>query len=284
MSTPVTDAKLKLFRDWLIARRRTPGTAALYVKNVRAAAKHAALTDRLAEDLAPLTLRTNKAALSAWAKYTKDAELAEILDDIKLPPARRRGVKIPLPTAEWRELGKRFTDNPGTVGEVDVAVCLIILRRGLRIGDALRIQRTEVLEALRSGTLSYVGKGEKRHEISVAPIRAQLEVLAGKAGWKRVSDLVCPKATNPASPHNRIRRAVERTAKAGKLRGVHPHRFRRTYAQAFLERHKGDPQALIKLQQHMGWASLATAAGYADAVDRTELAKTGDQLVADVFE
>jgi integrase len=284
VSTPVTPAKLEAFRAWIIARGRTEGTAALYVKNVRAAGKQTPITKRLQEDLAPLTLRTNKAALAAWAKYTKDTELAEILSDIKLPPARRQAVKIPLATEDWRELGKRFRDNPGKVKSVDAAVALIILRRGLRIGDALRIQRSEVIEALTSGTLSYVGKGGKRHEISAKAIRSQLEVLAAQGNWKRVSDLVCPKATNPTSPHNRVRRAIERTAKACKLRGVHPHRFRRTYATVFLSRHEGDPQALMKLQQHMGWASLQTAAGYADAVNREQLADVGDKMVEDVLE
>lgn len=281
----ITAATLRDFHAWMLRRNRDPGTADLYVKHLRAAAAEPTLTTRLhaRSGLAPLTMRTAKAALAAWAKYTKDEELKELLDDVKLPPARRQSVKQPLSVAEWKRLAQR-------IGELEhrdpilAPVCLIIVRRGLRVGDTLRIRRAEVLEALSSGTLSFVGKGQKRHEFSAAPIRAQLaELAAVKRSWKTVADLVCA-GRHATSPHNRIRRVFERAAKGLQIKGVHPHRFRRTYATAFLEQLAGDPQALIKLQQHMGWANLTTAAGYADAVSREDLARVGDKMVAGVLD
>ena len=63
---------------------------------------------------------------------------------------------------------------------------------------------------------------------------------------------------------------------------MHPHRLRRTYSTHFLRRIQGDPQAIIKLQRHMGWASMATAAQYVDNVGKAELDAIGAQMLADL--
>lgn len=278
----ITPQKLEAFRAWLLARGRSEGTADLYVKNLRRCAAEDVLTSRLVGgDLAPLTRRTNKAAIAAWAKYTKDADLAEAISEIKLPPARRVAIKVPLAVADWQRVVKHLATC-----ELDDrvrAVCLVIAKRGLRVSDALRIRRTEVAAALKSGVLSYVGKGAKRHEVSAQPIRAQLEALAGFKGWERIGDLVST-GKHRHTAAKRIRRAFACVARQLELEGVHPHRFRRTYATTYLEEHKGDPRAIIKLQHHMGWASMQTAALYADAVDRDELAAAGDKMSERLFE
>lgn len=278
-TTPITPVTLASFHGWLRARGRADGTAELYVKNVRSCAATAGLTERLvAGDLAPLSRRTNKAALAAWAKFSKDPELGAMLEDIRLPPARRVGTKLPLAPEDWKRLANHLK-TCRVPHESLRHVALIIVRRGLRVSDALRIRRSEVTAALASGILSFEGKGAKRHEFSAAPVRAQLEGLAEHRGWDRVRDLVSRDSKAATAP-NRVRRVINRAGAALKLTDVYPHRFRRTYATNFLEQLAGDPRALIKLQSHMGWASLQTAAGYADAVDRDELAKVGDVLVA----
>ncbi len=277
----ISTKTLEAFRQWMIARGRTAETAELYASNLRMCAAGSSITARLVSgELAPLTRRTNKAALKAWAKYTKDKDLAEILDEIKLPPARRVGVKIPLPVVDWQRYVKALATCKA---EPRVrCVCLVIAKRGLRVSDALRIKRTEVTAALRTGVLSYVGKGSKRHEVSAKPIRAQLEELASHKKWERLEDVVAVRGGRRAASQ-RVRRAFRSVAKSLGIDGVHPHRFRRTYATNYLDEHRGDPQALIKLQHHMGWASLQTAAMYADAVDRVELDAAGDKMADRIF-
>jgi integrase len=54
-----------------------------------------------------------------------------------------------------------------------------------------------------------------------------------------------------------------------------PHRLRRTYAVHFLDGVGGD---LEKLRQHMGWASIATAAQYVDHSRREELDAVAEQV------
>ncbi len=278
----ITASTLARFRSWMVGRGRTDGTADLYVKNLRACAGTGELVDRLVKrGLAPLSKRTNKAALSAWARYSKDDALAESLGEIKLPPARRVGVKLPLSVADWRRVAGHL-ETCRMADESLRSVCLIITRRGLRVGDVLRIQRTEVMASLASGILSFVGKGEKRHEFAAAPIRRPLEQLGRVTGWKHATDLISD-GKHAMAASNRIRRVFARAAAELAIEGVYPHRFRRTYATQFLEALAGDPRALIKLQNHMGWASLQTAAGYADAVDRSELSTIGEKMIVDVL-
>lgn len=278
----ISEGNLTAFREWLLDRGRSDGTASLYLKNLRQCAAAERLTRRVLDGkLAPLTRRTNKAALIQWARFSKNPELAETVLAIKLPPAKRSKPKLPLPTEEWRRLVKHLATRK--MDEPMRAVCLIIAKRGLRVSDAVHIQRTEVTQAVKTGVLSYVGKGSKRHEVSAEPMRAELETLADATGWKTLAEL----ASSGKGPHaaaNRIRRLFNRLADDLGLEGVYPHRFRRTYARHFIEEYRGDPRAAVKLQQHMGWANLNTALSYADDVDHGELALKGDAMSKRLFE
>ena len=277
----ITPKNLNAFRQWLLNRGRSEGTADLYVSNLKKCAEEPTVTKRLVSGgLAPLTRRTNKAALVQWAKFTKQPDLAEAVSEIKLPPARRVAIKVPLAVVDWQALVRALATSK--LDDRVRCTCLVIAKRGIRVSDALRIKRTEVTTALKSGVLSYVGKGDKRHEISARPVLAELETLAAMKGWDRISDLISV-GKNRATAPKRIRRAFKIIAKKLEIEGVHPHRFRRTYATNYLEEHKGDPRAIIKLQHHMGWASMATAALYADAVDRDELAEAGERMTDRLF-
>jgi len=275
----ITEANLAAFKSWLLDRGRAEGTADLYLKNLKRCAQEERITTRLRGGLAPLTKRTNKAALVQWARFTKNPDLAELVEAVKLPPAKRSKPKLPLQTAQWQRFVQHLASS--NLARVPLGhVCLVVAKRGLRVSDAIRIKRTEVAAALKTGVLSYVGKGAKRHEISAEPIRAHLEALHAATGWTIVADLVSP---TPAGATNRVRRAMRREATHLGIEGVYPHRFRRTYARHYLEEHRGDPRAVLKLQNHMGWSNLNTAMSYADDVDHGELAQTGDQMAKKLF-
>lgn len=57
---------------------------------------------------------------------------------------------------------------------------------------------------------------------------------------------------------------------------VTPHRLRRTYAVNFLQAVDGD---VVKLKDHMGWASLQTAMRYVDHSQREELDKVAAAMM-----
>ena len=282
----ISPANLQKFRTWILGRGRSEGTADLYVTNLKQCAEDPkGLTHRLVSSLSPNTRRTNLAALFAWAKFAKDRELRDELEEIRLPPARRVNPKVPHTPDEW----KKFVGHLRTCrirqrdrdvnGDAMRQVLLIIAIRGLRCGDVLRIRRSDVIKSLDSGVLSYVGKGAKRHEISAAPIRAQLEELANIPAWDRMGELVSTGKTRRAAGRKAARQLASIAKKIG-IKNVYPHRFRHTFAISFLEQLKGDPNALVKLTQFMGWESVQTAARYVSHVSQEQLDTIGAGIVA----
>lgn len=282
ISMQITDDKIDAFCQWLERRGRSDGTIALYRYNLRSCSRHpkglmARLLDR---SLAPKTRRTNLAALQAWAKFSKNSELRDELEEITLPPAARVKAKIPLEPPAWRALIQHVQACP--MDDVVRSVVLIMALRGLRISDVLRIKRKDAQDSLTTGRLVYEGKGGKQIEISVLPIKNPIQVLCDQSKkWHRVSDLLGDLSFKDAGNH--VRRAVAKCAGNVGLTDVHPHRLRRTYATQFLKKHAGDPQALPKLVQHMAWSGIAVATGYIDAVDRDELDRTGAEMMADLL-
>lgn len=273
----ITPSTLAKFDTWLHGRGRSEGTRRVYANHLRrGAADEHGLTHRLlGRELAPNSQRTAKAALAAWALFARDRELAEQLRDLRLPPARRMKAKIPLELEAWRRFVQHVQTCPMR-SEPIRHVELIIAKRGIRCSDVLRMTRRDVTEAVATNVLVFEGKGRKRTRFAAAPILEHLEALAEIKHWKNVSDLVS--SGSPRAALTRVERAVRRHAEAIDLPDVFPHRFRTTYATSFLKALQGDPQALIKLQRHMDWESLATAARYADAVDASELDVIGAGL------
>lgn len=285
----VSEDELDGFRHWLLDQGRSDGTVRLYLLNVKKCMGEADPMSRLTRSrLAAKTLHTNRAALRAWADYREDTALAQRLRRVRLPPARRARAKKELARADWQQLARclRSSKMPDAVR----AVITIMLRRGLRCGDVLRIRKREIADALRTGTLSYEAKGRRRLEYKAEPIRAALEELAKHPGqWECVEDLVVTRCRRDGLDRRRaaakvVSRALARCAKAAGVAEVHPHRLRRSYATYYLEQIKNDPKALLKLQQHMGWASMATAAQYVDALSAAELDDIADQMMASLDE
>lgn len=278
----VTKASLTRFENWLRENGRADPTVELYTSCLRScAAREDGLTARLIDKkLAPKTRRANLAALRSWAQFSDDHALERRLKQIKMPPAVRVNPKQELVKDDWRRLVKEL--QQAKLPDTMRSVLLIMALRGLRSGDVLRLRRREVQEAVRSGVLAYEAKGGRRLEYDAEPIRPQLEALVAVSGWERVRDLVGGDAGTRAVS-NKVRRALKRATKGLKIDGVHPHRLRRTYATHFLKALDRDPQALIKLTKHMGWANIQTAAGYVDATDKNELNAIGSKLTEDLL-
>lgn len=273
----------------MIGRGRVAATAATYVSNLRACADAAGdaqdvqrLIRRLiGDELAPNSLRTNLAALRAWAKFAKDAALSSALEDLRLPPARRVRTKMPLSDQDLRRF-VRYVASEAPMSDAMRQVILIMALRGLRSGDVLRIRRPEVIRAIATGKLIYEGKGRKRIEFAAAPIRAQLDALSKITGWDRVRDLIVD-SENPKVAAKAVWRAVRRAAQAVGIDDMHPHRLRHTFATRYLKQLEGNPNAIKWLQKYMDWESPATAMRYVDAVSQDELDAVGAGLMSDIL-
>lgn len=270
-------ANIDDFHKWLIRRGRNKLTADGYASDVRIALEECSTPVQrlLSTDLAPKSRRRNLAALRAWAKFTKDEELIEILNDLKLPPADRLTPKIPLKEAIWKKLINKIEES----NEPDaIKACLYIIAvRGPRISDVLRLKRKEVEEAIRTGVLSFQAKGAKRLEYGTKNFKWALETLVElKRPWRQVYEAVTAKGTM-ISASQRLRRALRRIAEPLGLseKDIYPHKLRRTVATQFLNKVKD----VTKLQKFMGWSSVQTASSYVDHDEREELEKVGDSLL-----
>ncbi len=280
---------LTRFGTWLAKRGRSPVTIDLYTTCLRKCAETETLTDRLVgHDLAPKSKRANRAALAAWGKYTKDGALLAEIDEIRLPPANRLRPKIPLPTSDWQRF-VRHVEADDQIPAHERACILIMARRGLRIADALRIERRAAQKGLETGRFAYLAKGGKRIEISAVPLRSPLEVLLEiDRKWTTVVDLFDLEGSSDEATRKhcaqRVRRRIAKCGRALGLEDVHPHRLRRSYATFFLERHKGDPQAMVKLVEHMSWSGIAVASGYVDGVSAADLDRIGAEMIDDLLD
>jgi len=289
----VTTKTLAQFRESLADRGLSEGTQRLYTVLVHACAEHpGGLTARLLDDsLAAKSRRTNRAALLAWCDFADDEKLAKRVRRIKLPPAVRKKPKIPFELEQWRGLVKAIRSDKSLERDPAMrAALLLVALRGLRMADALRVRRADVLYALRSGRFAFYAKGNRRLEYDAAPIKEALVALSDiKGKWETVEDLIVTdrcRSTGHAkrqAAYVQMDRALRRIAKKAGVRDVHGHRFRRTYAANFLRALGPDPNALSKLVQHVGWTNIQTAAGYVDAVNREELDQVGSKMTKEIL-
>jgi integrase len=277
----IESSPLEEYSAWLRKFGRSESTAEQYVVNVRrayaAGGPFARLTDG---DLSPKYLQLIKASLKTWAQFLGDEELLADIRKVRLPPAIRREEGVPLTVKEWKSLRSEI-DSADYLKEPVRAELGMLVCRGFRVGDVLRIKRKEVTDALRKGVIDYEGKGRKRLLFTVAPSwRGYLEILASFKDWERVEDLICPKSkpgkVRRASSAKVITRALNKCAAIVGLDpdDVHPHLLRHTYATLFYEKCK-DP---VQLQHHMQWASISVAMAYVGRSSREQLDVIADSL------
>lgn len=271
------------FRTWLGEFGLGDGTIDGYVSDVRLALEAGGPLVRLRdEELAPKTRRRSLAACRRWAEYTADPKLTASLKRLRLPPPRRKSAKVPLPKQALfdlvDEIGRADYLSEPMRGVLGMLAC-----RGMRCGDVLRLRRSELEDAKEKNILSYEAKGKRRLEFRLLKTyRKYLVLLAELPGdWERVDELVAPAAA-PGGRRTAAARAVERAlvtcgARVG-VWGLYPHRLRRTYAVEYLRAMQGDPEAIIKLTQHMQWASMATAMEYVDHARGADLDGAAERI------
>ncbi len=262
------------FTSWLTSRGRAAGTARVYSSHVEhAMALPGGPIGRVtSKRLAPKTRRSVLAALRAWARFKGDTKLLALLDDVSLPPADRLRPRVPLSIEQWGALREKIRHTPN-LDEATRASLGILAARGLRIGDVVRIQRVDVLRALKHEPLSLVVKRGKRIEINPAPIARELKALASFTGWSVNADLLTRSRgkNKHESAKQALSRAFRHVADEAGLPDCYPHQLRRTYASHFLREMQGDPEAMVKLKLQLGWTNVQTAFEYVDHERREEL-------------
>jgi integrase len=280
---PPRAREIERFRGHLGEYGLSPGTIKLYAHDVRKAYREGGPLRRLRDpELAPKTLRHISAACRRWARFKGDQQLLVEIEKIRLPAPRRKSAKVPIERAELFAL----VDEINSADYLDDAMRAelgLMASRGFRCGDVLRLRRREVVAALRQGTLAYEAKGRRRLEFRVLDtFKPYLLLLANKAvRWERVEDLISPRAreaTRRAAAGRATARALAHCGRQVGVESLYPHRLRRTYAVEYLQALGPDAFAAVKLQQHMQWASLATAMGYVDHDRGQELDDVAEEM------
>lgn len=281
------------FREWLLSRGRSPGTADNYVADLKHALEHPdGPVARLRAKLAPKTLARIKSSLAAWARFTKDTTLQDSLDDFTLPAARRVAAKVPLTEAEWRKLAAEAVKPSDTVRPAVRTVIMLMVLRGFRVGDVLRMTRRDVQNAARTGVISFAAKRGTRLQYTAEGFRPQLEELLAKKGWPTVAHLVCTeRATKKIheSARHAVALALKHVAEQAGLdpKLVHPHRLRHTYIAHVLAEFRNDPSVanpLDAVRQHVGHADISTTASYAEHGDKTKTDAVAARVMKRVFD
>jgi site-specific recombinase XerD len=275
------DEQLNAFRRWMIGRGRSEGTAEQYFWCVRKCLEHkdGPIGRLVGRKLAPKTKRINKAALRAWAKFTSDADLLLLLEDLRLPPPERVTVKEPLTNKEWAAMSDAI--DTINLDEVSRAVLTMICERGFRVSDVLRLEQSQVRRGIETGVLLYTGKGDRQQDCLTDSFQWCLKsfIDAGKRlkNWDHVWTLMSPRAKNPPrAARLKIQRYVKQVATEAGIDPdeIYTHRLRRTIATEFYNETKD----IVALQKYMGWADIKTASNYVDHSEREELEKVAARI------
>lgn len=278
----MTTDDLKAFEDWLVDQGLASTTADMYRQDARSAAE-CGFKERLHDEaLSPKTRHRILAAGRQWARFRGDEDLATTLTSFRLPPARRKNAKVPV----GREQLFKIIDalpNADYLAPPMRAVIGMLACRGFRVSDVLRIERGELVQAKESRMLVYLAKGRRRLEFGfIKTWEHHAIALADTPGeWLRVEDLICPDSkpkTRRKSAVRAVQRALNTLADHCDIPKVYPHRLRRTYAVEYLKQQKGDPEALLKLTQHMQWADESTALQYVNHVRGRELDEAAERI------
>jgi len=276
----VTARQLESFRAYLAEFGLASGSVDIYCHHVKRAYDKGSPIDRLKSRLAPKTKRLARAALRHWADHTEDNKLRLAVNKLRLPAPRRRAAKVPLARAILMDVRQEILD---TFNAPMRSVLRLMSDRGFRDGDVLRLQRTEVMSALKRGKLVYEAKGGRFLEFTVLrTFKPWLEELAHYPKWGRVDELLCPRSKSSrarrAAAARKVQRALEQIGETLEIDGLHPHQLRRTYCVEYLRAQKGDNEALMKLAQHMQWANMQTAMEYVDHLRGAELDTIAETL------
>jgi site-specific recombinase XerD len=264
----INEQDLKAFEKWLKDRGRSRGTIDLYLHDVTTAFAVGGFTDRLGQkELAPKTRHRIRTAGRQWARFFDDAKLEHELRDYRLPKAQRASAKTPITRTQLFALIDEI-DSADYLEPMMRAVLGMLACRGFRVGDVLRLRRTELCVARDTGVLAFEAKGGARVEFRLLSTfkRYALALANAEEKWARVDALISPRAKRQRrkAAARAVARALTEAAVRCGIYGVHPHRLRRTYAVEYLKGLAGDSDALMKLKQHMQWESLATVMEYVD--------------------
>lgn len=181
---------------------------------------------------------------------------------VKLPKTPRYVVR-PLEEDQVRSLLAAIDPRTAT-GSRDLAILLLLLDTGMRLGELAGLTLAQGELALRDGMLKVFGKGARERLVPVGgtaqnALRRYLHLHRPQAF---AAALFLGSSGQPLTSEG-IRQAIRRVSQRAGVPGVHPHRLRHTAAVTFL-RAGGD---VFALQRILGHSTLAMTRNYVTLTD-----------------
>ncbi len=253
------EQKLRGFLDFLRSRRLALDPAGITPEAVRGFIVHLQSTD-----ISPFTTRGYvQVVKGAFTWLEEEGYVHENpVRRVRLPRTPRYVVK---PLGEQEVQALLMAVDPRTApGARDLALLLLLLDTGMRLGELAGLSLADGESALRDGMLKVFGKGARERLVPVGAtaqnaLRRYLQ-LHRPQGY--LDSLFLASNGRPLSDEG-IRQVVRRVARRAGVAGVHPHKLRHTSALTFL-RAGGD---VFVLQRILGHSTLAMTRNYVTLAD-----------------
>lgn len=273
------------FAQWMRARGYRDSTVTYTLREVRRARAHWDRRGELLESvegslrrLATYLRETTPPDLGALEQAVHDdPDFLPVREMRKAPRRRKRPAKSFAPD-DWERLQAAVADD----GTPEGIVLRLLCATGHRVGDLLRIPRSALASARKTGVLLLERKGGDVIEVPLSGAQRSWDALW--SAWKGgpddlVADWVCPDCSGGpeagGGAYKRVQRHLYRVGERIGLDGrVHLHRLRRTVGVRALKLTRD----VHLVSQLLGHRTLSATEGYVDEMRRDEVSQLQRRL------
>lgn len=253
------DQKLRRFAGYLRSHRLSPSASAVTPEIIRGF-----ITELQSTGASAFTVRGYPQVVKGLFTWLEEeGYLAENpIRRVKMPKTPRYVVR-PLEEEQVQRL-LQVIDPRTRTGSRDLAILLLLLDTGMRLGELAGLTLSEGELALKSGMLRVFGKGSRERFVPVGgTAQSALRRYIHLHRPESYADALFLGSRGRPLIDEGIRQVVRRVADRAGVPGVHPHKLRHTAAVTFL-RAGGD---VFALQRILGHSTLAMTRNYVTLTD-----------------
>lgn len=222
-----------------------------------------------------LNIHTGLSALWTWALRRGYVE-RHIVHEIRRPKPEKPAI-TPLTQADLKAIlaqcdrsigyaraGQRITDYQRPTSQRDRAIILLLIDTGIRATELCDLHIRDV--DLRNARITVTGKGRKTRTLPLGPtcLKTLTRYIAAERADAIVNDPLILGVGGRPLTRDALLKLVKRLGDRAGVTGVHPHRFRHTFAIQYL-RNGGNTRALQEALGHETLEMIRTYTAIAEA-------------------
>jgi integrase/recombinase XerD len=222
-----------------------------------------------------LNIHTGLSALWTWALRRGYIE-RHIVHEIRRPRPDKP-VIVPLTQADLKAIlaqsdrsigyaraGQRVTDYQRPTGIRDRAIIFLLIDTGVRASELCDLRLRDV--DVRNARITVTGKGRKQRTLPLGPtcLKAVTRYIAAERSEATVNEPAFIGLGGIPLTRDALLKLVKRLGDRAGVEGVHPHRFRHTFAIQYL-RNGGNTRALQEALGHETLEMIRTYTAIAEA-------------------